>query len=332
MAEFLEPTQEPRAKLAKLGEFTTSPVDPSVIEFAHLLSERLDNGVDQIAPIEVIVAGTLLIYDLNAGVNGYTGEPINTGLIGQTPETYDHLRGSIPMLAEIAFPPQFATEVKRHFEEIQRQAERTGEDVSMLTIGYAINFIGDLLPSAMPEEEPSVEEEIPEDHINLKGLDKAIVLAALFNGAQPQGMGFMRYDPTPMTIEEARELLKQTQRFDYLKGRAMKVNLLGDKLDPWLYDQHNGPNAARMFIDTLRESENPDPDNIVIHEQHLTGAEKSAQRIRELLDEDPSEVKDVGEIRIIRLGLDDVADKLGPKIKEAQEKIRRAKETPTTDS
>jgi hypothetical protein len=34
--------------------------------------------------------------------------------------------------------------------------------------------------------------------IDLKGLNKAAVLAALYNASKPQGMGFLQYDPTPM--------------------------------------------------------------------------------------------------------------------------------------
>lgn len=39
--------------------------------------------------------------------------------------------------------------------------------------------------------------------ISLVNVDKAAYLAALYNASQPQGMGFMHYDPTPMTREQA---------------------------------------------------------------------------------------------------------------------------------
>ena len=52
--------------------------------------------------------------------------------------------------------------------------------------------------------------------ISLIGLDKAAVLAALYNASKPVGMGFARYDPTPMTLEEARALLERDTYFDYL--------------------------------------------------------------------------------------------------------------------
>ena len=89
------------------------------------------------------------------------------------------------------------------------------------------------------------------DCINLAGLDKAAVLAALYNASRPLGMGFLRYDPADMTVEEARELLKKYSYFDYLKGRVMKVDLLGDSFDPWLYDRDNGKGAAMRVISAL---------------------------------------------------------------------------------
>ncbi len=67
------------------------------------------------------------------------------------------------------------------------------------------------------------------DKVLIQGLDKAAVLAALYNNARAQGMGFLHYDAAPMTVEEARGYLNGGQTyFDYLKGRVMKVSLEGD--------------------------------------------------------------------------------------------------------
>lgn len=89
--------------------------------------------------------------------------------------------------------------------------------------------------------------------IDLTGLDKAEVLAALYNASQPRGMGILYYDPTSMTTEEAQKLLDSGQTyFDYLKGRVMKVDLSSDQLETWLYDRDNGQGAAQRVIDTLK--------------------------------------------------------------------------------
>jgi hypothetical protein len=77
-------------------------------------------------------------------------------------------------------------------------------------------------------------------------------------------MGFLHYDPTPMTIDEAREYLvvgddhaqmfgiKREVYFDYLMGRVMKVDLAEDILDESLYDRDNGEGAAKKAIDSIR--------------------------------------------------------------------------------
>jgi hypothetical protein len=91
--------------------------------------------------------------------------------------------------------------------------------------------------------------------INISGLDKAEVLAALYNNSKTQGMGILHYTPEPMTIEEASELLKEINYFDYLKGRVMKVDLTSDTLDTWGYDRDNGKGAAYRAISHLVKKE-----------------------------------------------------------------------------
>jgi hypothetical protein len=85
-------------------------------------------------------------------------------------------------------------------------------------------------------------------NIDITGLDKAAVLAALYNRAKPLGMGILHYDPTPMTVEEARNLNPETKYFDYVKGRVMKVSLKKNEFDPYLYDRDNGDGAAMSAL------------------------------------------------------------------------------------
>lgn len=59
--------------------------------------------------------------------------------------------------------------------------------------------------------------------INIAGMDKAEVLAALYNASKPLGLGIYHYTPDDITVEEARELL-------------------------WLYDRDNGNGAALRVI------------------------------------------------------------------------------------
>jgi len=84
--------------------------------------------------------------------------------------------------------------------------------------------------------------------IDISKLDKADILRRLYNNSHPLGMGILNYDPADMTLDEARELLQKQTRFDYLKGRVMKINLSSDQLDERLYDRDNGKGAALAAI------------------------------------------------------------------------------------
>lgn len=94
-----------------------------------------------------------------------------------------------------------------------------------------------------------------ENKINIAGLDKAEVLAALYNASRPLGMGFLNATAGDMSAEEARKYVDQGVKselyFDYLQGRVMKVDLAEDSLDPRLYDRDNGPGAAERALAPL---------------------------------------------------------------------------------
>ena len=151
--------------------------------------------------------------------------------------------------------------------------------------------------------------------IDLKGLDKAAVLAALYNASKPQGMGFLHYNPTPMTIERAKELLEQTTDFDYLMGRVMKINLGGDTLNTWGYDRDNGEGAAAKAIESMQATSNPNNDEI--RHTHDTSTVKSAQQVQSKIDEE-SRIEVNGSVAILCLGYADVKDILAPKVSEAK--------------
>ncbi len=89
--------------------------------------------------------------------------------------------------------------------------------------------------------------------IDIKGLDKAEILAALYNNPVPQGLGKFFADDKRMTTEEARSLLKEQTYFDYVKGRVMKVRLEGDTLDTRLYNRDLGVGAAERVIASIRK-------------------------------------------------------------------------------
>lgn len=84
--------------------------------------------------------------------------------------------------------------------------------------------------------------------MDISKLNKADALADLYNNSRPLGMGFLHFDPQPMTSAEAAELLKTKTYFDYLKGRVMKVDLSGDELRTALYNRDNGDGAAERAL------------------------------------------------------------------------------------
>lgn len=92
--------------------------------------------------------------------------------------------------------------------------------------------------------------------MDITGLNKAEVLAALYNNAKAQGFGIFIAEKRDMTIQEAEEILSVTEDkfFDYLKGRVMKINLAKDEVDTRLYNRDNGVDAAEMAIKRIVKS------------------------------------------------------------------------------
>jgi len=98
--------------------------------------------------------------------------------------------------------------------------------------------------------------------INIEGMDKAAVLAALYNGSRPIGLGVLHYTKEDMIVDEARSLIANYKvgvrgnlYFDYLRGRVMKIRLSGDDLDTDLYNRDNGDGSAEKIINSLKNGE-----------------------------------------------------------------------------
>jgi len=89
--------------------------------------------------------------------------------------------------------------------------------------------------------------------MDISKLNKADVLATLYNNSKPQGMGFLHFQPARMTREEAQKILDESngKYFDYVRGRVMKISLKGDELRTELYNRDNGPEAAETALSVL---------------------------------------------------------------------------------
>lgn len=100
--------------------------------------------------------------------------------------------------------------------------------------------------------------------IDISGLDKAELLAGLFNAATPTDTDYLRFYPNGMSRDQAAEILEtrawlakthKTFLTSFgIKGRTIKLDLTTDTLDPTSYDAHNGEGAAAAVVAKLRES------------------------------------------------------------------------------
>lgn len=101
-------------------------------------------------------------------------------------------------------------------------------------------------------------------YIDISSLSKAEVLCRLYNGGfndvnhGPMAGVLQRMLPR-MTLERAQALIddqlayqrgreKPRIYFDYVDCKALKVDLSGDRLDPWGYDRDCGPGAASRAL------------------------------------------------------------------------------------
>ncbi|MFE4206060.1 hypothetical protein ACFRSX_32925 [Streptomyces goshikiensis] len=86
-----------------------------------------------------------------------------------------------------------------------------------------------------------------EDGVGISDLDRAAVLAALWNHLQP---GYQARSE-PLSIDEARNVLaERAGHISTLHGRTLQVVLTGNRFNPWLYDQEasNGDHEDRGHL------------------------------------------------------------------------------------
>ncbi len=91
--------------------------------------------------------------------------------------------------------------------------------------------------------------------MNIAGLDKAAVLAALYAVAKPRIEDHPAYTPGPMNAGQAAQALaeKPLQYFDFVGGRFMKIDIHLETVDTFLFNRDNGEGAAEKAIAALRK-------------------------------------------------------------------------------
>ncbi len=90
--------------------------------------------------------------------------------------------------------------------------------------------------------------------LDITGIDKAELLAALYNNARPPGPDWILFQNKGMTTCEAAKLLEEDTYFDYLAGRPLKINLKGNTLEPALYDRDQGQGECERIVESLRKA------------------------------------------------------------------------------
>lgn len=126
MSEQALSMEEPKKKLANLREFIPDANHELLYDFGRHLASYLNS---ELVPQGFVMGCELALYDLQVGVNGFTGKPIQSSLVGYPPIIYALLRMKIPNIAAAIFPADFAEQVKAFVEQVKakmREERATG--------------------------------------------------------------------------------------------------------------------------------------------------------------------------------------------------------------
>ena len=105
----------------KLRALQGDGLDPRVIELAHFVADRMN---PEIVPAGFVMASRLALYDLVKGVDGFSGEQLESSLVGLTGLEQDEIVQKIPDLASVGFSEDFAANVKKEMIELKMLAPK----------------------------------------------------------------------------------------------------------------------------------------------------------------------------------------------------------------
>jgi hypothetical protein len=114
--EFDEGAVDATEAVETLRSLQDESLAPHVNQFAHFLAGRL--CTETLLPSGFVMASALSIYDLQTGIDGFSGESIKNSLVGSSNTEYDKLQTCLPDLARAAFSKNFADAVLNHMVEI----------------------------------------------------------------------------------------------------------------------------------------------------------------------------------------------------------------------
>ncbi len=117
---------------------------------------------------------------------------------------------------------------------------------------HQIIFSQESLKKVYETQEAAPEEEV----VTIKSLDKALVLMCLFDFAKAGTSSVfnpLRIFAPELSLAKAKKLVAEAFVFDYVYGKAIKVDLSGDAFSPYLYDRDNGKGRAQAAIDYAKK-------------------------------------------------------------------------------
>lgn len=191
---------------------------------------------DTVSMDELLFTMQLLINDLEDGKCGFHNS-------SRTKEKFEQLSHRLDVHGEL---PVMLSYVPRYIDKVVKDSEFSREFSRIF--GQAVLGQYDI---ELPKEDYGYIE-VEEEVIDISNKDKAEVLAGLYNNSHPVGMGLAHYDPTPMTIEDARKILEKKTSFDYILGRPLKINLNGNIIQVFGYNRDNGKDLAQRVISSCR--------------------------------------------------------------------------------
>ena len=206
--------------------------EDNMLIFFEILTSALPNDVTL---DELMFTIELVVHDLENGKCGFHNSSV-------TKERFEELSASLKVHDDL---PVFLTRVPRYIEQV---ADKEFAQEFYQRFGKSI--LGEYNLELPKEDYGYIE--IRENLIDISNKDKAEVLAGLYNNSHPQGLGIAHYDPTPMTIEIAKQILEKRQDFDYLLGRPLNINLEGNEITVEGYNHDNGQGLAQRVISNCR--------------------------------------------------------------------------------
>jgi len=112
-----------KEKLANLQQYMPDQ-DQIIYDFAKFLSQRAN---DELVPAGFNMMAELAVYDLQNGVDGFTGKPIQGRIAGYPPMMYQALNMYIPQIAEAIFGKEYGTQVDDIRMQVLKSLRKSAE-------------------------------------------------------------------------------------------------------------------------------------------------------------------------------------------------------------